>query len=346
MPGNGLYRYSMPEKINNSKEMHVINRQWYVILESKQVKAGKIIAIRRLGKNLIAWRDHDHKVHIMGDRCPHMGATLTQATYCGDVIACAFHGIQFNGQGEAVHIPAIGEGGKIPRALHAVSYPVHEQAGLIWVWYDEAFSQPDMPPVFFDALSDDFSYISFQQPWNIHYSRMAENQLDVMHLPFVHATTIGRGNKSVVDGPYVAVDGPRIDVWVSNRHEDGHPAKRASELTQPDRHPGLQFIFPNLWHNWISDDVRVMAAFVPVDDTHSIFYGRFYQRYNKIPVIKDKINWGGMIGSLVIARQDQRVVTRIFPPASSLNDGDILLQGDHAIVTYRRMRRDLLEQGN
>ena len=323
----------------------MINRQWYVILESNQVTQNKIIGIRRFGKKLIAWRDEKGSISVMGDRCPHLGASLTQAKRNHNEIVCPFHGIQFNTQGEAVHVPSLGKGGKIPRALHTITYPVYEYAGLVWVWFDEMGRPPDTPPFFFDSISEDFSYISFQQPWNIHYSRMAENQLDVMHLPFVHATTIGRNGKTVVDGPYLMTEGNRIDVWVSNRHENGIPARRASELVKPECHPSLQFIFPNLWHNWISDNVRVLAAFVPVDDEHSIFYGRFYQRINQLPLVKDVINWSGKISSMIIARQDQRVVTRIVPPASSLHDGDVLLQGDHAIVTYRRMRKAKLQDG-
>ena len=319
----------------------MINQQWYVILESREVKKG-IMGVKRLGKQLIVWRDLSSQVHVMEDRCPHLGASLSQASNEGDCIACVFHGIKFAGNGVCVEVPALGRVGKIPNALHATNYTVHEQAGLIWLWYDEAGSQPAAPPVFFEALTDDFSYSSFQQLWPIHYSRMAENQLDVMHLPFVHASTIGRSGKTVVDGPVVMVDNQQILVWVSNRHEDGTPARRGSEMDQPQRHPGLQFQFPNLWHNWIGEDIRVFAAFVPVDDKNSIFYGRFYQRVTHLPIIKLLLNGWGKLASQVIANQDKRVVTRILPKASSLQDGDILLQGDRAIVTYRQMRKDLL----
>ncbi|MBI9048859.1 MAG: aromatic ring-hydroxylating dioxygenase subunit alpha [Anaerolineaceae bacterium] len=322
----------------------MINNQWYVILESSEVKMGKIVSVMRLEKKLIAWRDEEQKVHVMEDRCPHMGAALSQAKLHEGHIACAFHGLEFDGLGICKYVPALGRHGKIPRALHVISYRVHEQAGFIWLWLTNDDALPENPPLFFEAITDDFSYISFQQQWDIHYSRMAENQLDVMHLPFVHATTIGRSGKTVVDGPIVVADDDMIQVWVMNRLDDGVPAKRASDITPPDRHPALQFLFPNLWHNWISDDVRVLAAFVPIDNEHSIFYGRFYQRINKMPLVKQIINWWGKIGSLVIAGQDQRVVTHITPKASSLKDGDILLQGDRAVVTYRQMRAKKQEQ--
>jgi hypothetical protein len=63
----------------------------------------------------------------------------------------------------------------------------------------------------------------------------------------------------------------------------------------------------------------------------------------RLPIVKQLYNWSGKIGSQVIANQDRRIVTRILPSASSLKDGDILLQGDRAIVAYRQMRKDLME---
>ena len=321
----------------------MIKNQWYVVLESGEVKKGKLLSVKRLGKQLVAWRNELNQVSIVEDRCPHMGASLSQANYCNGEISCAFHGLQFNGSGDCTYVPALGRTGKIPKAMHVRSYPAYEKYGFIWMWFGDEFDKPDVSPRFFESISEDFSSISLHQKWNIHYSRMAENQLDVMHLPFVHATTIGRSGKTVVDGPYIEIDEDRINVWVMNRHENGEPARKASTISRPDRNPGLQFQFPNLWHNWISDDVRVLAAFVPVDDEHSIFYGRFYQRFNSIPVLKQVVNFSGKIGSHLIAWQDHRVVTRMKPPASSLTDGDILLQSDNAIATYRRMRKKMQE---
>ena len=53
---------------------------------------------------------------------------------------------------------------------------------------------PDTEPDVFDLLTDSsFAYDHTEDFWNVHYSRVIENQLDVSHLAFVHRTTIGRG---------------------------------------------------------------------------------------------------------------------------------------------------------
>ncbi len=48
-----------------------------------------------------------------------------------------------------------------------------------------------------------FKYGHLNDTWNIHYSRVIENQLDVQHLAFVHRNTIGRGDKTLINGPKV-----------------------------------------------------------------------------------------------------------------------------------------------
>jgi len=80
---------------------------------------------------------------------------------------------------------------------------VREEHGIIYLWYgDEEKATGNLP--FLDKHVDD-SYVwsEMEDHWNAHYSRCIENQLDVVHLPFVHYNTIGRGNKTLVNGPKV-----------------------------------------------------------------------------------------------------------------------------------------------
>ena len=53
-------------------------------------------------------------------------------------------------------------------------------------------------PDYFDVMVDrSFTYDQVDDMWNVDYSRVIENQLDVSHLAFVHHNTIGRGGTSV-----------------------------------------------------------------------------------------------------------------------------------------------------
>jgi phenylpropionate dioxygenase-like ring-hydroxylating dioxygenase large terminal subunit len=327
----------------------MIPNQWYVVLESKEVPAGKPVGVTRMGEKLVFWRDSRGKVSCLRDFCPHRGVALSAGKVLGDALQCPFHGFEYDTTGRACRVPAIGKDTSIPKHLVAFSYPAVEANGFIYIWWGE--DTGNLPaPRFFDNLGEGFSYGSARDPWKTHYSRVVENQLDVSHLPFVHYNTIGRGERKVVDGPLVEwQDEDKFFVYVFNRVDDGTPPRKASELSSAGRTFHLEFIFPNLWQNYISSEVRVVAAFVPVDEEHCLLYLRFYQKFLGVPVISQIINRLAMPFNIYVAHQDRRVVETQQPKRSGLKLGEKLIQADNPIIAYRRRREALIaaaEQGN
>jgi phenylpropionate dioxygenase-like ring-hydroxylating dioxygenase large terminal subunit len=103
----------------------------------------------------------------------------------------------------------------------------------------------------------------------------------------------------------------------------------------------LEFIFPNLWQNFISEDVRIVAAFTPVDEENTVLYLRFYQRFLRLPVLGKLIAQAAMPMNVYIAHQDRRVVVTHQPQPSSMELGEKLIQGDSPIIAYRKRRAEL-----
>ncbi|HVP22057.1 MAG TPA: PPOX class F420-dependent oxidoreductase [Anaerolineaceae bacterium] len=162
----------------------------------------------------------------------------------------------------------------------------------------------------------------------------------VVHLPFIHRNTIGRGNRTVVDGPVVEWKGDKmIYTCVFNRMDDGKPPRKPGELSAKQAgRQHLEFIFPKLWQNYINQKVSVLAAFVPVDEDHTILYLRFYQKLLTLPVSGKLVAQLSMPSNMYIAHQDRRAVVTRQPKASGLQIGEILIQGDLPVVEYRRKR--------
>lgn len=320
----------------------MIRNQWYIVLDSKEVKRGKAVGVLRMGEKLVFWRDPSGKLTCMLDLCPHLGALLSQGKVVSDRIQCPFHGFEYDANGKCRYVPAIGKNGKIPNALEAGTYPVYEKGGWIWIYWGKPPKDDLTPPSYFEDLDDHFSYGSFRQDWPVHYSRMVENQLDVMHLPFIHSNTIGAGGNTLVDGPLVKLDEGVLKLWVFNRQDDGSPVLKSEQIPEPAWEPLLIFIFPNLWQNRLSKGNRILIAFVPVDEENGILYGRYYQDQVRIPLLRELVNWFGVLGSIVIANQDKNVVSHVLPKKSRLKKmGQILLPGDAAILTYRTYREKL-----
>jgi phenylpropionate dioxygenase-like ring-hydroxylating dioxygenase large terminal subunit len=322
----------------------VIPNQWYVVLSSSQVRK-RPVGVTRMGEKLVFWRDANGQVACMRDRCVHRGVQLSKGRVMADgYLECPFHGFRYDASGRVTLIPANGHAAPVPERFGGAAYPTYEAHGFIWIWWGETPSTPPAPPRFFEDLVDGFSYAEVIDPWATHYTRGIENQLDVAHLPFVHHNTIGRGGRTLVDGPAVVwEDDDRFVFYVYNRVDDGTAPRRPEEITpDPARDFRLGFIFPNLWQNYIGDDVRVMAAFVPVDDGHMLLYVRFYQRFLRLPVLRDWVARLAMPANMIIVRQDRRVVETQHPKRVALRMGEQLIQGDRPIAAYRRRRAELL----
>jgi phenylpropionate dioxygenase-like ring-hydroxylating dioxygenase large terminal subunit len=324
----------------------MIRNQWYVLLESEEI-GKEPVGVTRMGEKMVFWRDASGKVRCALDKCPHRGIQLSLGAIVDDHLQCPFHGFEYDSSGACVHIPANGRGGVIPSALRLRSYPTYEAHGYIWVWWGETPSAHLETPTFFDNIDESFQHASARDPWEAHYSRVIENQLDVVHLPFIHRNTIGRGNRTVVDGPLVEWHGDKmLYTYVFNREDDGRPPRKPSEIhSEEARRVHLEFIFPNLWQNYISPDVRILAAFVPVDESHTILYLRFYQRFLPMPVIGKLIAKLAMPSNIYIAHEDRRVVETHQPQPSGLKIGETLIQGDLPIIEYRRKRAELKNEG-
>ena len=324
----------------------MIRNQWYAILESNEIKKGRPVGVTRMAEKLVAWRDSSGLLTVMADKCPHRGVALSLAEIKSDCIQCPFHGFEFDTTGACKLVPANGKNTVPPKALKVLTYPTREANGLVYIWWGEAReSYPTLP--FFESIDEKFVYSTLRDHWNTHYSRAIENQLDVVHLPFIHRTTIGAGNKTLVNGPLVRVVSHYpldnlIELWVDNEVDNGQTPLKPAQIPEPQRRPFLQFRYPNVWHNWISDSIRVMVAFAPIDDENTLMYLRYYHT-TKTPILRQIVGLIGRLANLVIERQDKRVVITQQPKRADLGIGEVLIQGDRPIIVYRKIRRALIE---
>lgn len=141
------------------------------------------------GTPLVLWRDRTDTPVALLDRCPHRSVSLAlgKRTDCGD-LACGFHGWEFGAGGACTHVPFNPDAPR--QRLGAVSFPVRERGGLVWVF--TGFDPTD-EPAYPESLDDpSLARMDHVEEWDAHWTRAMENMLDYPHLPYVHATTIGR----------------------------------------------------------------------------------------------------------------------------------------------------------
>jgi phenylpropionate dioxygenase-like ring-hydroxylating dioxygenase large terminal subunit len=319
----------------------MIRDQWYVILKSNELKKGKVLGVLRMGERMALWRDPAGQPVCQADQCPHRGAALSIGCLKGDTIQCPFHGFEYDRDGRCTYVPANGRAADLPKVMKIATYPARETHGYIYIWWGEP--REEYPPLpWFDDLDNTFTTSDYADHWSVQYSRAIENQLDVFHLPFVHSTTIGRGNRTIADGPLTTIDEKTLEIWVYNRLDDDKSiARRPAALGQPTRPPFLIFKFPHLWMNRISEDMRITVYFTPVDDENTIMYLRYYQRFVKLPLLRQLVALLINLSSIVILNQDKRVVLTQVPKKSGLRIGEKLIPADKPIIEYRTMREKL-----
>ncbi len=106
---------------------------WYPVAASWEVGSNPV-GITRLGENLVLWRGFDGTLHAVEDRCPHRGARLSKGWNLGDRLACWYHGVEVNGEGEVCDVPAISNSPLVGQAC-VRRYPIQEAHGAIFVYF-------------------------------------------------------------------------------------------------------------------------------------------------------------------------------------------------------------------
>ena len=318
----------------------MIKNQWYAVLSSHELKKGQVLGAKRFGENLVFFRTSDGKIGCVDSLCAHRKASLHKGCIADDHIKCPFHGIEYDATGKCVYVPSEGKASATDFArFHLKNYPIREIGDIIFAWYGD--KEPDKEPDYFEVITNKrYSYDHINDTWDVDYSRVIENQLDVSHLAFVHHNTIGRGNKTVCNGPKVVwLDENTLRTSANNETDSGQTPKPAEECEI--KSTNLTFKFPNMWLNHITDKILILAFFVPVDDEHSIIALRFYNRITGLRAINKMIAWLGSRANKIVERQDKRIVETQIPQKTGIAIGENLVSADMPIIEYRSKRKKL-----
>jgi vanillate O-demethylase monooxygenase subunit len=167
---------------------------WYVAAWGDELK-DKPIARRICDEPVVLFRDKAGCAVALEDRCCHRAAPLSRGEIVAGGIQCGYHGLTFDASGKCVAIPGQP---RIPEDARVRAYPVVEKDMFVWVWMGEA-SRADASKIV------DYPYHNDHAQWpNKHdcypiggnYMLMVDNLMDLTHLGYLHAKTVG-GNPAV-----------------------------------------------------------------------------------------------------------------------------------------------------
>ena len=167
---------------------------WYAAGWSSELAPGSMVARRFLSEAVVLFRTHDGTAGALEDRCCHRAMPLSGGHVDGNILRCAYHGLEFDVTGTCTRIPSQD---RIPQKARVHSYPIHERDALIWIWMGEQ-DRADISRIPRQPQHQDSNW--GWKPAHYHvggnWQLLIDNLMDLSHLPYIHPNTIG-GNPEI-----------------------------------------------------------------------------------------------------------------------------------------------------
>ena len=202
---------------------------WQPVMVSEDLEPMRPQRIMVIGEYFTAYRSEDGTPHMVQDACAHRQTRLSLGWVEGDCIRCFYHGWMYDGDGNCVEQPAENDSFKDKVRIHG--YPVRDYLGFVFAYLGggEAPEFPLFPEI--DEEADTVTYNCHPVPCN--YFQRVENDLDEVHLHFVHRVSAEEAGINQL---------PEIDVEESDygilrkgkRSDDGHNVTRTAHIMMPN----------------------------------------------------------------------------------------------------------------
>lgn len=230
------------------KETNVfVKNCWYVAAWSSEIGEDKFCARTILNTPVVLWRKSDGTPVAFEDRCCHRGAPLSKGRREGDCIRCMYHGLKFNEGGVCVEVPGQE---RIPPGLQVRTFPVVERHKWVWIWMgDVAKADPALIPDTHWLDDPEWASLEGYTHYETNYLLIADNLLDLAHLPYVHPSTLGGSEDYATNLPKVESigRGVRVARWAMNTQPPAFVQKVKHYEGRVDRWNIYDFVVPGVF---------------------------------------------------------------------------------------------------
>jgi phenylpropionate dioxygenase-like ring-hydroxylating dioxygenase large terminal subunit len=224
---------------------------WYIAAWSDEV-ADQPLARRILGEPVVLFRAQDGSAAALADRCCHRSAPLSRGRVVEDGIECGYHGLVINGAGQCVRVPGQR---LVPPGATVRRYPLVEKNGFLWIWPgDPALADPggivDFP---WHDDQTNWPHKHTMYPIKGNYMLMVDNLMDLTHLGYLHARTIGGNPVQHFAAEMKTVRTPtgvKFTRWMRNSPPPPSYVKAAGFHGRVDRLQVFEFVAPSSILQW------------------------------------------------------------------------------------------------
>ncbi len=254
----------------------LMRRYWIPAVLSEEIPEPDCppVQVRLLGEQLVAFRDSQGRIGLLGETCLHRGTSLFYGRNeeCG--LRCIYHGWKYDVEGNVLDTPAEPAASQFKTKLRHLAYPTHEAAGMVWAYLGPADKKPLFPNYDFALLPADQSFVT-KCLLECSYLQGLEGECDSAHLSYLHREFHGQGLQAL----YSADSAPEYFT------EDTDFGVRLVALRHPKPEETYvrvsSFVMPVSC--WIPAGHRKEChIYVPLDDTHAWRYDLVFNRERPI----------------------------------------------------------------
>jgi phenylpropionate dioxygenase-like ring-hydroxylating dioxygenase large terminal subunit len=324
-----------------------LRESWYVAARTAEVTRQPLARLL-LGEPVVLFRRQNGEGVALEDRCCHRHLPLSMGRLEGDDLRCGYHGLLFAPDGRCVQIPGQES---VPPQARVRAYPLVERYRWLWIWMGSPErADPALIPNWWWA---DHREWAFTQPEQIHvkcdYQLVSDNVLDVTHLAYVHASSIGAS--SITEFPATVEREERLvrlTRWIRDRPPPPLYQKAGGFPANVDRWQIVEHVPPCFSVNFAGckDETRkidLMALSAPTPETERTthyFFG-FVRNFGLADPEMEGIFSGDMVRvfneDIPVLEAQQR--NRELKPGAAAID----LKVDAAPLAARRMLQKMIE---
>jgi phthalate 4,5-dioxygenase oxygenase subunit len=274
----------------------LMRQHWLPVCLSEEVEEpeGKPVRVRILGEKLVAYRDGDGRVGLVGEACPHRKASLVYGRNEEGGLRCLYHGWKVDADGQVLEMPSEPPGACAAATIRHPAYPTAEAGGFVWAWLGDRAAMPAFePPPFAPTPASRVSIGSALVHCN--WAQVVEGQIDSAHSSSLHSSDmvparVGRAGANARSWTRPSTDkAPRMQVQLTSygfryaairrpiQDAATHDYVRVTTFVAPV----TSLIPPNASYN-------VAQVTVPLDDTSCMFH---FMAWGEGPDVPSTAEW-------------------------------------------------------
>lgn len=274
----------------------LMRAHWLPVCLSEEVEEpeGKPVRVKVLGERLVAYRDAEGRVGLVGEFCPHRKASLVYGRNEEGGLRCLYHGWKVDADGNVVEMPSEPPEACAAAKFRHVAYPTAEAGGFVWAWMGDRAAMPAFePPPFAPTPETRVAIGSALVQCN--WAQVVEGQIDSAHSSSLHSSDmvparVGRAGANAKNWTRPSTDkAPRLQVQLTSygfryaairrpiQNAATHDYIRITTFVAPL----ISLIPPNASYN-------VAQVTVPVDDTTCMFH---FMAWGEGPDVPSTAEW-------------------------------------------------------